>query len=72
MTNLFKYYYEKAKHHGVEITPLEELMNLGFRGIRQVDMYLPEYMIYETSNEVINLPNYIEKISHLKKDKKVA
>ena len=60
MKNLIKYYYEKAKHVGIEISPTKELIDLGFRGIRINDMCLPDFILYETSNVVDRLPNYIE------------
>lgn len=63
MKNLIKYHYEKAKHIGIEVSPTKELMDLGFRGIRIHDMSLPEYIIYESSNQVERLPKYIELIS---------
>lgn len=60
MRNLIKYCYNKAKNCGVNISPTKELMNLGFEGIRINDMYLPEYIIYETRNVIDKLPDYIE------------
>jgi len=63
MSNLIKYNYNEAKNAGVNISPTQEIIKLGFREIRLNDMYLPEYIIYEVLNIVDNLPKYIEEFT---------
>jgi len=61
--NLIKYHYAKAKLFGIEVSPTMELIRLGFRGIRIADMRLPEFILYQASNIIEDLPLHIE-ISH--------
>ncbi len=68
MSNLIRYNYSVAKNEGVMISPTKEIVDLGFRGIRVNDMLLPDYIIYEVSNLVDNLPSYIEFCNPKKED----
>lgn len=68
MSNLIKYHYSAAKNEGVLISPTKEIVDLGFRGIRVNDMLLPDYIIYEVSNLVDNLPKYITFFNPSKED----
>jgi len=60
MKNLIKYHYEQAKECGIEQSPTEELVELGFRGLRINYVMLPQYIIYEASNLIEELPGHIE------------
>ena len=70
MNNMIKYNYNQAKAAGIDISPTEEIVNLGFKGIRINDLYLPEYIIYEVSNFIHDLPNYIESLLPAGNEKK--
>lgn len=62
MKNLIKYHYAKAKSIGIKNSPTKELIDLGFQEILINDLYLPDFIMYETSNKLDKLPSYIEVI----------